>query len=292
MILVPGLILFTVFSGGFMRIHRPVHEMTIRVGLVACDTSIQYFDTENRREALDVIKAFEKRVGILAAQNAQIIVLPEKFVGVTRQYYDEITGRLKQTALSHHVMIVAGMNLIGAGTHRNVAIVFSPDGKILYDYDKVFFIPGAEKGYRHGTKPGIIHALDTQMGIQICKDLDFPEWSRRYAKADTRIMFVPAWDFTVDAWLHSRMAVMRAVENGFSLVRCAQNGFLTIADDKGKIIAENSTINKADALLIGDVCPGHGQTFYAYTGDWFAFLNLLTVIFFPILIRFRPILNE
>lgn len=46
-------------------------------------------------------------------------------------------------------------------------------------------------------------------------------------------MLLPAWDFDVDAWQHSRVAVMRGIENGFSTVRPAANGNLTVSDPNG-----------------------------------------------------------
>jgi hypothetical protein len=49
--------------------------------------------------------------------------------------------------------------------------------------------------------------------------MDFPALSREYAADGANLMLVPAWDFNVDGWLHSRMAVLRAVENGFALAR-------------------------------------------------------------------------
>jgi hypothetical protein len=50
-------------------------------------------------------------------------------------------------------------------------------------------------------------------GVEICKDMDFPALTQRYADANVELLLVPAWDFRVDGWLHSRMAIMRGVEN-------------------------------------------------------------------------------
>jgi apolipoprotein N-acyltransferase len=88
------------------------------------------------------------------------------------------------------------------------------------------------------------------------------------------MLAVPAWDFVRDARLHSRMAVLRAVENGFALARTAQQGSLTLSDAYGRIVAETSSSQRPDALLTGDLVPGPGATFYARTGDWFGWLAL------------------
>src|SRR5206468_8848188 len=73
-------------------------------------------------------------------------------------------------------------------------------------------------------------------GLQICKDMDFPELSREYALQGANLLLVPAWDFNLDRWLHARMAVLRAVENGFALARSARNGLLTLSDNRGRIV--------------------------------------------------------
>jgi apolipoprotein N-acyltransferase len=92
------------------------------------------------------------------------------------------------------------------------------------------------------------------------------------------MLIVPAWDFSSDAWHHSRMAILRAVENGFVLVRAANNGFLTTTDDRGRVIGEASSSSSASISLLSDVNPGGGSTFYAVTGDWFAWLNLVFLL--------------
>jgi apolipoprotein N-acyltransferase len=50
-------------------------------------------------------------------------------------------------------------------------------------------------------------------------------------------VLVPAWDFTLDGWLHDRMAVMRGVESGFTVVRAAKQALLTVSHDRGRILA-------------------------------------------------------
>jgi apolipoprotein N-acyltransferase len=53
------------------------------------------------------------------------------------------------------------------------------------------------------------------------------------------LLLVPTWDFNLDRWLHARMAVLRAVENGFALARSARNGLFTLSDNRGRILATN-----------------------------------------------------
>jgi len=68
------------------------------------------------------------------------------------------------------------------------------------------------------------------------------------------------------------MAVLRAVENGFALARSARNGLLTLTDNRGRILAEATTVPGRFVSITGRVNVTPTATFYARTGDWFAWL--------------------
>jgi hypothetical protein len=51
----------------------------------------------------------------------------------------------------------------------------------------------------------------------------FPALSRQYGKAGVGLLPVPALDFD-DGWLHSRMALLRGVENGMPMARVGSQG--------------------------------------------------------------------
>jgi apolipoprotein N-acyltransferase len=168
------------------------------------------------------------------------------------------------------VTVVAGINRVAIDPLRNVAWVFGPDGRQLVEYDKHHMLPGPETGYLVGAQPALFSAPNAQAGVAICKDMDFQGWSREYGRRDVRLLAVPAWDFVVDGRLHFRMALARGIENGFAMVRAAEQGLLTVTDGYGRTIA--SKTSGAEALLVADVAPGPGATFYTRTGDWCGWL--------------------
>jgi hypothetical protein len=92
--------------------------------------------------------------------------------------------------------------------------------------------------------------------VAICKDMDFPESFQDYGRYGAQILAVPAWDFGGDGRLHSRMAVLRGVENGFSIARVANRGVVTVYDAYGRILAERSSSGVAGALLVQNVSLG------------------------------------
>ena len=101
---------------------------------------------------------------------------------------------------------------------------------------------------------------------------------RSYGRADVGLLLAPAWDFQVDAFWHGHIAVMRAVEDGFSLVRSARGGFLTVADDRGRILAETRSNSAPFATLLATVPAGHDATLFQMWGDWFGWFAVALLI--------------
>ena len=116
-------------------------------------------------------------------------------------------------------------------------------------------------------------------GVEICKDMDFTQLSRQYGEAGAGLMLVPAWDFVLDRFSHGHIAVMRGVESGFSIARAARGGYLTVSDDRGRILAEAESSSAPFATLIADLPAAHDRTLYLLLGDWFAWLTLATLAF-------------
>jgi apolipoprotein N-acyltransferase len=72
---------------------------------------------------------------------------------------------------------------------------------------------------------------------------------------------------------------MRGVESGFSIVRAARQGYLTVSGDRGRILAETRSDSAPFSTLLVDVPVVHDTTLYLLLGDWFAWLALATLAF-------------
>jgi len=92
------------------------------------------------------------------------------------------------------------------------------------------------------------------------------------------LLLVPAWDFTLDGWLHGRMAVLRGVESGFTIIRAAKQGVLTVSDDRGRILAQQDAATVPLAYLVATAPVWHDNTLYVRWGDWFAWLNAVGLV--------------
>lgn len=280
---VPVCLSLMALSYGWARLEWSHPESTLRVGAATTDKSLHLFDASAREQALPVLEAYARRIDELARRGAQVVVLPEKFVGVAPAYEEEAIRILSESSRRHHITVVAGFNRVGRVPERNTAFVLGPDGQLLVEYDKAFLVSGFERGYDRGTTPGVFSVSGATAGVAICKDMDFPRWLRRYSAAGARVVFVPAWDFVADGPLHARMAVFRGVEGGFAVVRSAQEGLVTISDHLGRILAERVSSESGDVLLVGDVPLGPGQTLYSLAGDWVGAISVLMIL--SILVR-------
>lgn len=276
---------------GWMRLSAPDPGPSVRVGLGAINRAVHYSYRTERERRLAALRAYARLVSSLSDGGSKIVVLPEKIAGITREYRDDALKILTETAKNKKVFIIAGLEELGDEPHRNLAILVGPDGNLLAEYDKVYLIPGLESEYRPGTKMLQFEALGLSGGIAICKDLDFPRYIRKYGEAGVGVLFVPAWDFSTDAWLHCRMAVLRGVENGFALVRSANDGYLSVSDDRGRMKAETITPGALEATLLADIHPGTGRTFYGVNGDWFPIINLFALLIF-LMASIRGILHQ
>ena len=220
----------------------------------------------------------------------QAVVLPEKIGRISETALAAVDSLYSSTAAERRAAIVLGLVRKTPSGAFNSSRLYSADGKLEANYDKHHLLAGVEPE-KPGDKRVVLDEPSGRWGLQICKDMDFPKLSREYAAEGTNLLLVPAWDFNLDRWLHARMAVLRAVENGFALARSARNGLLTLSDNRGRILAETSTVPGRFVSITGKLNVAREQTFYTWAGDWFAWLCVATFVILlvsQLITRLRP----
>jgi apolipoprotein N-acyltransferase len=275
-------ILFAVNAAfGFERLAQSVGP-TERVG-AAADDALGFGETQDDANA--VVQRYAQMARALAAKGAQTIVLPEKIAILSPQWSNE-AAPLALAVQQTGSRIVAGFEE-HADQNRNVALTFEPDGTIER-YVKRHLVPGVEL-LAPGNAPGVFGG---GRGVEICKDMDFPDTIRQDARLGVRMMYVPAWDFGADQKAHANMAIMRSVENGFSMVRAARDGLLTANDAEGRVIAFASSLHRSRVTILADLPEGPGQTIYQRIGDLFPRLCLLLVAVIALFAAFARAKNR
>jgi apolipoprotein N-acyltransferase len=263
-------IVCAVFVFGKWRLQPNPSAQPVAVTLLAKDVPMSVY-LGSEEQALALLREYADEVRRVTPAGTQVVVLPEKIGRVTENALPQVDALFSSTATAVHAAIVLGLVRRTSSAAFNSSRFYSADGKLEANYDKHHLLPGVEPE-KPGDKRVILDQLSGRWGLQICKDMDFPKLSREYAAEGANLLLVPAWDFNLDRWLHARMAVLRAVENGFALARAARNGLLTLSDNRGRILAESSTAPGRFVSISKKVNVSREETFYARTGDWFAWL--------------------
>jgi apolipoprotein N-acyltransferase len=160
---------------------------------------------------------------------------------------------------------------------ENKVIWIDPEGEIVSEYLKSRPIPG------EGSIPGSgeIPVFDTPHGriaTAICYDMDFANLINQAGKSDADIMIAPSYDWKEIVPLHTHMAVFRAIENGFSLIRGTGHGLSIAVDYQGTELTKLNWFKSGNLVMLADV-PTHGvTTVFAKTGDLFSWLCLAGLI--------------
>ena len=261
---------------GALRLTQ-AYDSTARVALVGLD-KYEARAYRGEKEAVEAAAAFAEEVHKLALAQPDYIVAPEKQLGGARDAAAS-SAQLAAAVGELPVTLVAGFDeVLPQGTRVNSAQVFAP-GQPMQRYLKRRFIPGLETGYSIGTNSMLMGTR----GVAICKDMDFPGMIREYGQNGVELLLVPAWDFVLDGRYHSRMALLRGVENGFAIARAAAAGRLTASDRYGRVIDEAITSPTATVTVVTELGLRGGGTWYSRLGDVFGWA--CAVCAFALLVR-------
>ena len=267
--LAPVVIVTGLLVWGALRIPPPAKPAAGDIGVALLAHDSFAFDASNWRMAWDAYATATERA---AEAGANVIVLPEKIATLTASETSEALRPLNDIAAEHGVVIVAGAVAADRHFSYNRAWFFSAAG--VRSYNKRHLVPGLEAGLQRGMADLYSDVGGIRMGVAICKDMDFPALGRRYGSYGATLVLVPAWDFGTDAWLHSRMAMLRGVESGFWMARSAREGLMLVSDPYGRVTAQQRST--AEMSLLATLVPLQKpmRTIYVRIGDAFGWTCL------------------
>ncbi len=269
-------VLALVLGYGVVRLAGPAGAATgglgTRVALLATDEPNDTVPVAGRAGR----KLLARYLAELAKLEADVVVLPENTLAADRATLPLLAGPLSKLAAERHTTILLGLTLVDGEQRRNSALAFPADGSRPVRYDKRHLIPGVEADYTPGRADAVAFMPGSggRWAIAICKDLDFPWLVRDYRRRGASAVFAPAWDFQGDEWIHGRMALVRGVESGMTVVRAPRAGILLAGDAYGRVLAQARTgPGFASAVL---TLPGPAPaTPYSVLGDWLGWAGLL-----------------
>jgi len=265
-VVAPALLVVAACVGlGNWRISTAPAEPKILVAAAALDQKSALPDDWHA-----AVEAYRPLLAQARDRHVGVMVLPEEIALVSADDLQAIQADLGSLARLSEMSLAVGFRVADATKLRNVLLLFTPDGRAL-SYDKQHLIPGLEfPRITPGTSPALIAEVGGhRLGGAICKDFDFVDVSRSLGAGRAGLVLAPAWDFREDGWLHGRMAMLRGVEGGFTLVRAAREGTMSVSDRYGRVLAEAPSGPTAPLLVTQAPVPTSGPTIYAQVGDVF-----------------------
>ena len=269
-------------------VSRLAHEQqhpsdTITVGLVYHGYPITTL--MQAKKATSIASKYASGIKKLAHQGAKIIMLPEESLTTNALNNKAVIDIFSRLSRDNHVQLIVGANQRLDHTY-NSAWLFANTGELVGIYRKHHFVPGVELGMTAGKTLLSFHYNQYRFAIAICRDLDYVHPSADYGRQNVNVLFAPAWDFDVDAWVHGRMGVMRAVEYGFSLVRAARGGYLHAVSYTGRHVDSVFVANRDQQSIVINVPISHHSSVYA-NHPW---LFPMTLLFLLVLLSAHSIL--
>jgi len=155
---------------------------------------------------------------------------------------------------------------------ENKTLLIDPKGNVLDAYYKNVPVPLVEPSV---VGDGTIPVFDTPYGRLapvICYDADHQTLIRQAGVAGADILLVPSGDWWHISPYHTYMAVMRGIENGFSVVRQVSGGLSIATDPRGNVLASMDFFKNEEKVNVAYVPTKGIRTIYSVIGDVFAWL--------------------
>ena len=182
---------------------------------------------------------------------------------------------IQRLAKENNIFLTISYSLLPKeGKGENRCIFINKKGDVEVNYLKHNLAVGESLFMKKG--PGEISVVETpygRIGITICRDLEYPGYARQAGKKKADIVLSPSFDFPKGIMpSNTYNQMLRAVENGFSLVRSVNNGLSVAVDYHGRILSSLNYFTTSNEIMYGDVPTTGTRTLYTQIGDIFPWL--------------------
>lgn len=240
-----------------------------------------------------------------AAMGADVVIFPETAAPVSVSHSSKYRNWLKRIAKSSQVDLFIGyINHIqeeGRWRSFNACGLYDSEGNLVSQYHKINLLPFGERipfsqylpilekldfgqaNFKRGEEMTIFDSKAGKFGTLICFESTFSEYTRRYIKKGAQLLV----NITNDGWFgskrgplqHAETAILRAVENGVTLLRSANTGVSMHVDPAGRV--KSSIGLDEDGILLVPVKILRKLTLYCRFGQLsFALMFLGNMLIF------------
>lgn len=211
-----------------------------------------------------------------ARAGAQIVVWPEHAAPVAKEDEPALLVQAQEVAKQEGIYLAISLMAFPAddSAYEAKLLVFDPQGQIVLEHYKYGGV-GFEGNRVNGDR--ILRTAQTPFGVLsgvICWDTDYPGIVLQAGRNGTDILLSPSLDFQEIDPIHGYMAVMRAIENGVSVVRVSDNGLSVIADPYGRVLASMDHFTAGERVIVAQVPTQGVPTLYPIIGDLVGWLAI------------------
>jgi len=305
-VLVYAVIMLGVFLYGGVRLaYAPLGASTVRIhGFTAMDVRQELLpkmhelagDRQAYRQFSTEVQELYLEGTLREAQaGAQIVHWPEMAIFLPEEDEATFIGRVQQIASDEGIYVVApyALEFQNGGPFDNKLLIIDPAGEVVLEHHKYggATLDGAIPG------DGVLRTVGTPYGTLsaiICNDTNHEEVVAQAGRNGTDILFSPSMEHQPIDPIHAHMATYRAIENGVTLVRQADNGLSIAVDPYGRISATMDHFNNTERVFVAKVPILSTFTIYPYIGDMFAWLAIVALVGITIwaLVSGRRVIHE
>jgi apolipoprotein N-acyltransferase len=212
-----------------------------------------------------------------AQAGADLVHWPEMAVMVAKVDEADFLARAQQIARDESIYLAMGVAILYEGDSspwENKLVVVDPAGQTVLEHFKY----GDQ--ISEGFKPGdaILRPFETPFGTVsgvVCNDTNHQEVIAQAGRNGSDILLSPSMEFPGIVPMHANMAAYRAVENGVTVVRQADNGLSVVVDPYGRTLAAVNHFSTDERVTVAQVPANSGVfTLYPLVGDLFAWLAM------------------
>lgn len=289
---------------GAWRLLRAKPGPTVRVALVQPNVSnAEKWDPGHRASIFEAL-AEQTRRG--AAEGARLVLWPETaapcYLLKDREWLPWVQDLVAGTGVplftgvpDYGIVLDGGEKRV---TYTNTGVLFDANGDVAGRMDKIRLVPFGERipfsdhvpflahldfgeaDFLPGKAPVLFEAAGCTFGNLVCFEATYPDLVRDYANLGAVLLV----NITNDSWFgagsgaeqHKDMAVVRCVETGCGMARCANSGISTGVDAWGRTFGETGLFVPAVSTV--DVPLRRGRTPYDRIGDWVGIGSVIVAV--------------
>ena len=241
----------------------------------------QTWEWRNENAKGIVFDSYKKLSLVASIENPDIIIWPEYAIADDFLDDEDFFEKVADISIQTDAYLVLGTVRFldgfsdGRRNRNNIAVVFSPEGEMLGEYNSVSPLPFDKEVIKGDS----ISSFDTKIGnfgVSLCYEETQNDIARKLSKYGSGFLISMANEAVLDNSsgfnLISRYPDLRAAENGKYLLRVTNTGITKIVNPYGKI--EKSIEPYRQGILIGEIYSNEKTRFYSAYGNLILYIVL------------------